>query len=145
MQIKTWKNFNESIYWGSRAAGILPYCSNTKRFMVGLRSDFVLEPNTYGLFGGKFDNNEDSAEMVALREFKEETNFDGKINLKLLYKFEDVNFVYYNFLGILEEEFIPDLNWENDEYLWLTYDELVRLDKKHFGLEKLMKYIPKNI
>ena len=60
--IFTYNQFLESIqvidgkkFWGTIGAGILPYCVKTKKYLVLLRSDEVLEPLTWGLIGGKLD------------------------------------------------------------------------------------------
>lgn len=48
-------------------------------------------------------------------------------------------FEYHNFLTIIEDEFTPKLNWESECYKWVTFDELLKLNKKHPGLELLLK------
>ena len=37
----------ETLYWGTAAAGIIPFCRSTKRFLIGLRSSEVYEPCTW--------------------------------------------------------------------------------------------------
>jgi 8-oxo-dGTP pyrophosphatase MutT (NUDIX family) len=65
-------------YWGTIGAGIVPFCVNTKRFLIGLRSGYVMEPHTYGGFGGKLDIDEgvdETIEIAAKRELSEETGY----------------------------------------------------------------------
>jgi len=127
-------------YWGKEAAGVLPFCQKTKRFLIALRSPYVMEPNTYGIFGGKLDEEEHDPKKVAIRELQEETEYYGEIHLKKAYIFEDkkVGFKYHNFIGIVSEEFEPQLNWENSDAFWLTFEELEKLKNKHFGLVELI-------
>lgn len=127
-------------YWGKEAAGVLPFCKKTKRFLVAFRSGYVMEPNTWGVFGGKLDEDEHDPKRVAVRELQEETQYFGSIQLKKAYLFEDnkVGFKYHNFIGIVPEEFEAELNWENDEAVWMTFDKLENLKNKHFGLTELI-------
>jgi 8-oxo-dGTP pyrophosphatase MutT (NUDIX family) len=132
----------ENLRCGNIGAGIIPFCEKTKRFLLGLRSGYVLEPNTYGGFGGKLDIDEgvyETIEMAAKRELEEETGFNGDIELIKGFIFKERNFEYHNYIGVVSEEFQPVLNWENDESRWMTYDELLRLRPKHFGLDRFLK------
>ena len=131
----------EQIYWGTAGAGILPFCTTTKRFLVGFRSIDVMEPHTYGTFGGKLDVddvNEDTIQEAAIRELQEETEYYDNIDLIKGYVFKDKNFEYHNYIGKVDIEFKPILNWENDKAIWITYDELLNLKPKHFGLAKFL-------
>jgi len=128
----------ENIRWGSIGAGIVPFCEKTKRFLVGLRSEGVLEPHTWNGFGGKLDIDEgvdETIEIAAKRELEEETGFNDNIELIKGYIFKEKSFEYHNYIGIVKEEFKPILNWENDDASWMTYEELLKLRKKHFGLD----------
>jgi len=57
------------------------------------------------------------------------------------YVFENENgkFKYYNFIGVIEDEFTPELDWESEDYKWVDQDELFKHKNKHFGLENLLK------
>jgi len=132
----------ENIRWGTIGAGIVPFCETSKRFLIGLRSKYVMEGLTWGGFGGKLDIDEgvdESIEIAAKREFEEETGYNGEVNLIKGFIFRERSFEYHNFIGIVNDEFRPILNWENDEARWMTYDELLRLRTKHFGLERFLK------
>jgi len=129
-------------YWGTIGAGIVPFCKTTKRFLVGFRSAYVLEPHTWSGFGGKLDIDDGVDEEIdeaAIRELEEETCYSGNIELIKGFVFKDKNFEYHNFIGIVDEEFKPILNWENEDYKWLSYHELLNLEKKHFGLDVFLK------
>ena len=130
----------ERNYWGSIGAGVLPISLNTKRLLISYRSIFVLEPHTYGTIGGKLDDGEENGDLssVALREFQEETRYYGGIKLIPAYIFKDKNFEYHNFIGIVNDEFKPRKNWETQRFEWISFDELINLNPKHFGLQKLL-------
>ena len=149
----SYSNDSGDVFWGNLGAGMLPFSKSTKKFMVVFRSKYVNEPETWGIIGGKIDEDKnESIEQALKREFNEETKFDivNKFNKKSytiedielihLYTFESEKstFKYYNYMGLLEEEFIPILDWENDDYKWLSLPELINLDNKHFGLETLL-------
>ena len=50
-------------FYGDKGAGILPICKKTGRILVAYRSLEVNEPHTWGIFGGKLDE-EDGEEEV---------------------------------------------------------------------------------
>ena len=131
-------------FWGNVAGGVLPYCLKTKRFLMSYRSAYVNEPHTWGIWGGKLDDDEVQSEIkdVVRREFREETGFDCncfELVPLYIYQSSDGNFKYYNFLGLFEDEFTPRLDWETEKFKWMTWDELMKLRPKHFGLKELLK------
>lgn len=129
-------------YWGRAGAGVLPRARSTGRFLVQLRSNRVMEPNTWGVIGGRVDADEAPPE-TALREFEEETGQSAAAThlvLEPLYRFVDpeVGFQYFNFLGWVDDEFMPRTNWETNEWRWVTLTGLRGLKPKHFGLKELV-------
>lgn len=133
----------ERHFWGKFGAGILVHCESTGRFLLSFRSSLVNEPHTYGIIGGKVDDEENvDLKKEALRELEEETGYTGEIKLSDLSVFEAPNFAYYTFLGVIEKEYKPvshpDHAWENDHFRWVTYQELLNLEPKHFGLEYII-------
>lgn len=127
-------------FWGNVGAGVLPISMSTQRFLICHRSAHVQEPNTFNVWGGAIDPGEDPKETVE-REFLEESGYNKKFKLIPAYTFRAPNghFTYYNFIGILKNEFEPNLDWESQGYKWLTYDELKMLNNKHFGLATLLR------
>jgi 8-oxo-dGTP pyrophosphatase MutT (NUDIX family) len=107
-------------YWGEMAAGMIFLAKDTGRIGIGKRSEYVLEPGTYGTMGGA-GNPGESPEQVAIREgCKEEAGYAGKIEMIPLAVFEHHSgFKYFNFLGVVEKEFEPTLNWENSSFSWV--------------------------
>lgn len=113
-------------YWGEMAAGMLFLAKDTGRIGIAKRSEHVLEPDTYGTMGGA-GNPGESPEQVAIREgCKEEAGYEGKVEMIPLAVFEHHSgFKYFNFLGVVDKEFEPDLNWENSSFSWVdTLDNL---------------------
>jgi 8-oxo-dGTP pyrophosphatase MutT (NUDIX family) len=145
-------------FWGNIGGGVLPVCTKTKRILVPLRSRYVNEPNQIGVWGGKADEEEGENELgivnVVKREFKEETGYNGEIELipAYIYQTPSKSFTYYNFIGLVEEEFTPLLDWETKNAKWITLEELVKYEDfiiidfgygtnkyyKHFGLMSLL-------
>jgi len=127
-------------YWGDMGAGILPYCPKTERFLLSLRSIYVNEPGTYGIWGGKLDEGETDPKQAALREFDEETQYRGKMEIKPLCVFKTDGFEYHNFLGVVDAEFTPDISecWENDGYKWVKLEEMKNMNL-HFGVDYILQ------
>ena len=123
-------------FWGTEAGGALVYCSTTDRYLILLRSDWVLEPNTWGIISGKLDVDETNVEDAVLREAKEETGQELS-DLIPSFIFEKPNFKFHNFVSIVKEEFTPKLNWENSDYRWVKLDEMP--ENLHFGLKLLLQ------
>ena len=137
-QYEIYDNDDNLNFWGNSGAGVIPYCKKTKRFLISYRSGFVNEPYTYGVWGGKIDDDEIPTDAV-IRELYEETKFNGNIELIKIYTFIEKSFKYYNYIGIVENEFIPILDFENEDYVWLNFNDLLNINPKHFGLESLLK------
>ena len=144
-------------YWGDSGSGVLPFARDTKRFGVNHRGIHVNEGDTFGIFGGgiflRQYNLKDPKELInsnipkqhALEELREETGYNGPIELLELYVFEDepCDFRYWNFVGIVPHEFPinPESSsqWEEGGNSgWFTFGELMRLEPKHFGLKFLL-------
>lgn len=140
----------KSSFWGKSASGVLPICITTGRILVGLRSSAVLEPNTWGTFGGAIglnDAGEEEEHLMpvenALKEIREEIGYNGEVIMVESYVFKSDNFSsdafhYYNYIGLVATEFEPNPNWEVQEARWVTFAELRALTNLHFGLTKLL-------
>lgn len=127
-------------YWGAVGAGCLIFSKTTKRFMIGYRSTGVLEPNTWGTFGGAVDGTASLIDTVKNELLEEIGYIDDKIiDIIPIYIFNGRhNFKYHNFIVVVDVEFTPTLNIEHDDFRWLTIDELIVLDSKHYGLISLL-------
>lgn len=135
----SFRTFVESDHHGRAGAGILAIAKDTGKWLVALRSHEVKEPGTWAGVGGKIEDGEDPKE-AAVREFKEETGYKGEIHLQKAIEYKKPHFTFHNFIGEIEKgTWEPKKNWENDEFRWLTFKELLNLEPKHFGLEKLIE------
>jgi 8-oxo-dGTP pyrophosphatase MutT (NUDIX family) len=134
-------NVSGEKFWGNQGAGVLPICTTTGRILVGLRSRYVNEPNTWGLFGGAIDEAEQPA-RAAKRELAEELGYRGAIKLLPAYVFTSPGggFKFFNFLGLVTDEFKARLDWETSRTQWLTWEGLQALSPKHFGLKGLLQH-----
>jgi 8-oxo-dGTP pyrophosphatase MutT (NUDIX family) len=122
-------------FWGTEAGGVLVYCSTTERYLILLRSQWVLEPNTWGIISGKLDDGE-NVQQAVFREAEEETGHKlGKLIPSFI--FEKSNFKFHNFVSIVHEEFTPKLDWENSDYKWVKLNEMPK--NLHFGLKILIE------
>lgn len=119
-------------------AGILPVSLSTKRASVPMRSPHVVEGSTWCLWGGKVDPGE-QPKQAAIRELKEESGYSGKIILIPMLVNERKDITFYNYLGLIVEEFSPKINWETQDFKWVDLEELLSIEPKHSGLRKLLK------
>ncbi len=128
-------------FWGRQGAGCILYARTTRRLLLPFRSFFVLEPHTWGVWGGAVDPGNEIGESVR-RQVVEETGFEGEVELIPLCVFQDEEhgFRYHNFIGVIDDEFEPVLNWESDDARW--FDEGEWPDPLHFGLRYLLDQCP---
>ena len=129
------KALSDTGFWGKQGAGCIILCRSTKRFLLPLRSSYVLEPNTWGVWGGAIDSDEDP-QVSAKRELTEEAGYSGMVEMVPLSIFQKDSFRYFNFLAIVDEEFTPQLNWETQEFTWTELDNFP--EPLHFGLKWLL-------
>lgn len=122
-------------FWGNQGAGVLLIARDTGRILLVLRSPDVNEPNTWGILGGAIDNDENPKQAV-YREVSEEVGYTGNLNLQPSFVFRSKSFKYHNFIGVVDSEFEPTLDWESSDAGWFP---LKRLPKPlHFGVTALM-------
>ena len=128
-------------YWDNKAAGILLYCKKTNRFLLFLRSNQIQDyPNTWATVGGKVDPSDTNKyKTAAYREMCEETEFCENIKLRLLYIFKEGTFSYRTYLGYVDEEFEPVLNWENSDAKWIAKGELLNHENLHPGFAEMLE------
>lgn len=128
----------ETGFWGKAGAGCVVVSRSTGRILIGLRSQAVMEPGTWGTFGGAMDRGL-TPELMALKELRQETGFTGAVELIPLYVFEAPagSFRYFNFAAVVDDEFEPELNWEHSDAKWFELDCLP--NGLHFGLQKVVE------
>jgi 8-oxo-dGTP pyrophosphatase MutT (NUDIX family) len=106
-----------------KACGALLLSYKTKRLLFLLR-DNDTHSNTWGLVGGKVEDNE-TVMQALLREIDEETGYVSGLNRTIpleLFRSDDGNFEYHTFICIIDNEFIPELSDEHKGYCWCDVD-----------------------
>ena len=122
-------------FWGDQGAGLIYFAASTKRFLLGHRSSAVEQPGQWGTWGGAIDRGE-NPEEAARREANEETGYSGPIRSVPLFVFRKNDFRYSNFLGIIKDEFLPRLNWENQGFEWCAFGDWP--SPLHFGFRAIL-------
>ena len=119
-------------FFGKEAAGLVFYAKSTKRFLLVKRSQGVEEPGYWGNNGGVLKASDNGPRGGAEREGREETGYAGEIDLVPLLVFKKPSFQYDNFLGVIEDEFVPDLGWEATDFEWCDFGDWP--SPLHFGM-----------
>ena len=115
------KEFEKTGFWGKQAAGCLFLALHTGRILIAHRSRDVLEPNTWGTFGGAMDAGEDPRTAIK-REVQEEAGYTGPLKLIPLMVFNHASgFRYSNFLAVVKSEFKPVFDWETQGSGWFEF------------------------
>ncbi len=122
-------------FWGAQGAGLIYFAQRTKRFLLAHRSSAVEQPGEWGTWGGAIDRNENPL-SAARREADEETGYHGPMLPVPLFVFRKNDFQYSNFLGIIDAEFKPRLNWENQGFRWCDFGKWPR--PLHFGFVAIL-------
>lgn len=124
-------------FFGKQGAGCIVMAEESGRVLLALRSQQVLEPGTWGNWGGAVPEGV-APRAHALKELYEETGYQGPItNVQQMHVFEKGTFRYTNFLVVVPNEFEPSLNWEADDYQWCTLEEWPQ--PLHYGLKALFE------
>lgn len=104
------------------AAGVIFLSINTGRVLLQFRNSDKKQKHTWGFWGGVIENNETPIECIH-RELREELGFlpdISKINPIDIFQSRDKHFMYYSFVAVIDEEFIPELNDESCGYAWVN-------------------------
>lgn len=103
------------------AVGVWFYSVSTKKCLYLLRNDSKY-PDTWGLPGGKVEQSESLLEGI-IRECTEELgSMPEYIKLIPIEKFTspDCKFSYHTFFCLVDNEFIPTLNYEHQGFAWIN-------------------------
>jgi 8-oxo-dGTP pyrophosphatase MutT (NUDIX family) len=103
------------------AVGVWFYSVSTQRYLYLLRND-PRHPDTWGLPGGKIEENETLIEAI-VRECTEEIgSMPPYLQLVPVEKFTsaDSGFVYHTFFCSVADEFCPTLNEEHHGWTWIA-------------------------
>ena len=131
--------------WGRRAAGLLVVARDTGRMLLMFRSADVMEPHTWGLPGGKCDGDDSDARACAVREFQEETGYGRSLQVMAepVHVYREPGFEFSNYVGFVDSEFEPELDWENEDSGWFAPSKLPQ--PTHFGVRELFRVAGKQI
>ena len=124
-------------FFGKIGAGCLFLGLSSGNVLIGKRSEEVMEPGTWGTWGGKVDDGENPVEALE-RELREECGFNKQADYIGVCVFREGEFEYHNYLVIVNQEFQPTLNDETDDFEWTSIDNLPQ--PLHFGLEDALNY-----
>ena len=106
------------------SAGALFKAQNTNRYLFLLRNTITSYPSRWSLVGGKMHHDEHILEGLT-REIQEEIGFVPEISKWIAFNrfiSIDKKFCYHSILMLTPNEFIPQLNHENDGYAWVRLD-----------------------
>ena len=105
-------------------SGGLFLAEDTRRFLLLLRTQGKTA-GTWGMVGGKKEPADVTIVDALNREIKEEIGNMPKVKKIIpleLFTSNDNNFQYNTYILIVENEFIPKLNYEHSGYAWCNYD-----------------------
>jgi 8-oxo-dGTP pyrophosphatase MutT (NUDIX family) len=131
--------------WGNAGSGILFTTGN--RILLLHRSPHVLEPETWGIPGGAVPQSDGGSFMDFYESAKKETQEElGSLPPHRVvdeYVYEEEGFIYTTYIAKVSDETAdslhPVFNWENDDYAWVSLDELGDYDL-HFGVLELLNH-----
>jgi len=130
------------IRWGRRAAGILILRTDTDHFLLVLRSEDVMDPKVLGIPGGRVEPGE-KLEEAALSEAEEELGPLPPMTFVDRDEYVSGEFSYTTFLahmdGKVAKSWKPELNWENDAWLWITLPDLRGISEVHPNVLRVLE------
>ncbi|ASV44280.1 hypothetical protein PBI_SCTP2_265 [Salicola phage SCTP-2] len=124
-----------------KCIGCFIYDMSKDMFLLQQRSKKCTHPYKWGIWGGKLNKNENFGEALQ-REIKEELGSSPEI-VKLYpldtFLSDDDEFIYYSFVMVVDEfnDIVINENETND-YIWLPYKYLTRLDL-HPGVDQTIQ------
>ncbi len=123
----------------SKGAGALYYSEATGKFLILLRSDDGDDGNVWCCLGGGVDPDDKDDEFTVRREAFEEAGLDMDTPTQFYHlgdKHYDDGFTFRNFLGIIEDEFLPIINHEHKSFQWCDWHEFP--ENMHEGMMSVL-------
>ena len=120
-------------------AGILFVCPSTKKVLLLLRAEGGEDANVWCSLGGKGELGETPME-TAVREVWEEGQIGPK-QYKLVEEPLRINqntptFKFITYLGLVDQEFSPVINYEHTDAKWFSFDEIWQIPL-HYGIKAI--------
>lgn len=121
-----------------KSAGIFVIADDTKKVLLGLRAPRLQNGNEWGIPGGGMEPMDRSPEQTARREFKEETQYNGQMQLYPAYISKENNSTYYNFVGVVPYEFKAISDAETSRFQWIDIDDVPTISNLHWGIPSML-------
>jgi 8-oxo-dGTP pyrophosphatase MutT (NUDIX family) len=128
--------------WGRKAAGILIRRTDSGMFLLVMRSNEVMDPGVLGIPGGRVEPGE-SEEVAAIQEATEELGPMPPLRFVDRDVYTSGDFSYVTFLALMSGEnaegWKPELNWENDAWIWVDLSDLVGIREIHPNVRRVLE------
>ena len=128
--------------WGRKAAGILIRRTDLGMFLLVMRSNEVMDPGVLGIPGGRIEPGE-TEEAAALHEATEELGAIPPMKFVDRDVYTSGDFSYVTFLALMDgadaDHWKPELNWENDAWLWVTLEDLKGVREIHPNVRRVLE------
>lgn len=128
--------------WGRKAAGILIRRTDSGMFLLVMRSNEVMDPGVLGIPGGRIEPGE-SEEVAAIQEATEELGPMPPLRFVDRDVYTSGDFSYVTFLALMSGEnaegWKPELNWENDAWIWVDLSDLVGIREIHPNVRRVLE------
>ena len=128
--------------WGRKAAGILIRRTDLGMFLLVMRSREVMDPGVLGIPGGRIEPGE-KEEGAALEEATEELGPLPPLKLVDRDLYTSGDFSYVTFLALMggkdADGWKPELNWENDAWIWADSADLRGVREIHPNVLRVIR------
>lgn len=128
--------------WGRKAAGILIKRTDLDMFLLVVRSQEVMDPGVLGIPGGRVEPGE-TEEDAAIQEATEELGPIPPMKFVDRDVYTSGDFSYVTFLALMSGEnaegWKPELNWENDVWIWVNLSDLAGIREIHPNVRRVLE------
>lgn len=111
-------------------------------FLLVMRSQEVMDPGVLGIPGGRIEPGE-TEEAAAVQETTEELGPLPPMKLVDRDVYTSGDFSYVTFLALMSgaaaKDWKPELNWENDAWLWVDLSDLAGIREIHPNVRRVLE------